>query len=160
MNIFYLDEDLKKCAEYHCDKHVVKMITEYNQLLSSVHWVNNSEAPYKLTHKNHPCSKWVQKSLSNYKYLVELNQYLCKEYTNRYCKIHKGEHILSILKSNLPNIKDEGFSDPPKCMPEEYKVEDTIESYRNYYRYDKIRFAKWKNKQPQWMKENLYENAN
>ena len=28
MNIFILDEDPKKAAEYHCDKHVVKMILE------------------------------------------------------------------------------------------------------------------------------------
>lgn len=35
MNIFYLDEDVDKCAEYHCDKHVVKQILEYSQLLSS-----------------------------------------------------------------------------------------------------------------------------
>jgi hypothetical protein len=32
MNIFYLDEDPKICAQYHCDKHVVKMIIEYAQL--------------------------------------------------------------------------------------------------------------------------------
>ena len=37
MNIFYLDENPKKCAKYHCDKHVVKMIIEYAQLLSTAH---------------------------------------------------------------------------------------------------------------------------
>ena len=25
MNLFYLDEDLDKCAEYHVDKHIVKI---------------------------------------------------------------------------------------------------------------------------------------
>jgi hypothetical protein len=39
MNIFYLDEDPKICAQYHCDKHVVKMIIEYAQLLSTAHRV-------------------------------------------------------------------------------------------------------------------------
>lgn len=39
MNIFYLDETPKLCAEMHCDKHVVKMITEYAQLMSSAHRV-------------------------------------------------------------------------------------------------------------------------
>jgi len=34
MNIFYLDSNPQKCAEYHCDKHVVKMILESAQLLS------------------------------------------------------------------------------------------------------------------------------
>jgi len=28
MNIFVLDYNPKKAAEYHCDKHVVKMILE------------------------------------------------------------------------------------------------------------------------------------
>lgn len=33
MNIFYLDKDIQKCVEYHCDKHVVKLIIEELQLL-------------------------------------------------------------------------------------------------------------------------------
>ena len=39
MNIFYLDHDVRKCAEMHNDKHVVKMILEYAQLLSTAHRV-------------------------------------------------------------------------------------------------------------------------
>jgi hypothetical protein len=46
MNIFFLDFDTEKCAKYHCDKHVVKMILETAQLLCGVHWVIGSEAPY------------------------------------------------------------------------------------------------------------------
>jgi hypothetical protein len=37
MNIFYLDSDPKKCAEYHVDKHCCKMLLEYSQLLSTAH---------------------------------------------------------------------------------------------------------------------------
>jgi len=37
MNIFILDEDIDKCAEYHVDKHVVKMILESAQLLCTAH---------------------------------------------------------------------------------------------------------------------------
>ena len=37
MNIFYLDYDPKTSAEMHIDKHVVKMILEYAQLLSTAH---------------------------------------------------------------------------------------------------------------------------
>ena len=39
MNIFYLDQDPRLCASYHCDKHVVKMIVEYAQLLCTTHRV-------------------------------------------------------------------------------------------------------------------------
>lgn len=37
MNIFYLSKDPELAAQYHCDKHVVKMIIEYAQLLSTAH---------------------------------------------------------------------------------------------------------------------------
>lgn len=37
MNLFYLDRDPYVAAEQHCDKHVVKMIIEYAQLLSTAH---------------------------------------------------------------------------------------------------------------------------
>jgi hypothetical protein len=48
---------------------------------------------------------------------------LCKEYTFRYGKIHKCEkdNIIQNLIKNPPNIDDLGFTDPPQCMPIQYK---------------------------------------
>jgi len=37
MNLFFLSRDPSICAQQHCDKHVVKMILEYAQLLSTAH---------------------------------------------------------------------------------------------------------------------------
>ena len=37
MNIFYLHKDPEISAKMHCDKHVVKMIIEYAQLMSTAH---------------------------------------------------------------------------------------------------------------------------
>jgi len=52
---------------------------------------------------------------------------------------------------NKPNIPDIGFTEPPKAMPEEYKVDDVIESYRNYYLGEKKTFSKWKKRSvPSW----------
>jgi hypothetical protein len=151
MNIFFLDLDTKKCAEYHCDKHVVKMILETAQLLCSTHWVIGSEAPYKLSHKNHPCSIWVRENLSNYLYLCDLGLELCKEYTYRYGKRHKSQDVIEWCLTNKPNISDTEFTEPPKAMPDEYKVNNIIESYRNYYIGAKKDFAKWKNRDvPEW----------
>ena len=65
MNIFVLDNDPFKAAEYQCDKHVVKMVLETAQLLCSAH----ETAPYKRTHYNHPCAIWTRSSLSNYMWL-------------------------------------------------------------------------------------------
>jgi hypothetical protein len=43
MNIFYLDKDPKKAAQYSCDKHVVKMILESAQMLCTAHRVQDGE---------------------------------------------------------------------------------------------------------------------
>ena len=60
MNLFLLDVDLKKCAQFHCNKHVVKMILELTQILYTCWWVsieNNdwitqtpNQKPYKKSH--------------------------------------------------------------------------------------------------------------
>ena len=73
MNIFILDEDPKKCAEYHNDKHVVKMILESAQLLCGVHHMVESglDVPYGLSHKNHPCSIWARECIENYVWLCD-----------------------------------------------------------------------------------------
>ena len=49
MNIFYLDFQTDKCAEYHCDKHVTKMIVEYAQLLSTAHRVLDGKEENRLS---------------------------------------------------------------------------------------------------------------
>jgi hypothetical protein len=158
MNIFFLDFDTKKCAQYHCDKHVVKMILETAQLLCGVHHVtahdtahDTAHVPYKLSHKNHPCSIWSRKSLSNYLYLCELGLELCNEYTYRYGRRHKSQEVIEWCIINKPNIVDIGYTEPPKTMPDEYKVDSVVESYRNYYIGAKKDFAKWKNRDiPEW----------
>ena len=165
MNIFVLDLDVKKCAEYHCDKHVVKMVLETAQLLCGVHHIanqvtdeysGNDQIPYKLSHKNHPCAIWARESLTNYLYLCELGLELCKEYTYRYGKRHKSQEVIEWCVINKPNICDKDFTDPPKAMPDEYKVKSVVESYRNYYMGAKSGFAVWKNREvPKWFKKEM-----
>ena len=158
MNIFFLDMDVKKCAEYHCDKHVVKMVLETAQLLCSAHHITDQvtdQIPYKLAHKNHPCSIWVRESLTNYLYLCELGLELCKEYTYRYEKRHKSQEVIEWCVTNKVKICDKGLTEPPKAMPDEYKVKDVVESYRNYYMGAKKSFATWKKREaPIWYLEN------
>lgn len=157
MNIFFLDWDVKKCAQYHCDKHVVKMILETAQLLCTAHHATTSpHTPrYRIVHKNHPCSIWTRQSLSNYLYLAELGLELCKEYTHRYGKKHKSSQVIEWALINKPNISDIGFTTPLLAMPDQYKVEDTIQSYRNYYMGEKYKFASWKGRNiPEWFHRN------
>lgn len=174
MNIFYLDSNVTKCAEYHNDKHVVKMILEYAQLLSTAHRVldgkeyidassgrkikrwrledTSLEAHlYKATHINHPSAVWVRQSNNNYNWLVCLFQSLLSEYTHRYGKIHSCDRLVYWLRKPPVNIPVGYKTQPTPAMPDEYKVPDSVQSYRNYYLGAKNNMAKWKNRPiPEW----------
>lgn len=152
MNIFVLDKDPKTCAVYHNDKHVVKMILETAQLLCGVHWVEGGEAPYKLSHKNHPSAIWTRECIENYIWLCDLGLELCNEYTYRYGKRHKSQDIIEWCLLNVPNIPEKGDITPfALAMPDECKVGDAVASYRVYYMVEKRSFAVWKNREtPEW----------
>lgn len=94
MNIFFLSRNIEENVRFRNNAHVVKMILEYTQLLSSVHHITHPdpssiESIYKLTHKNHPDAVWARSSSENYFYLYSLAVLLGEEYTHRYNKIHK-----------------------------------------------------------------------
>ena len=155
MNVFYLDKNPQSAAAMHCDKHVVKMILEYAQLLSTAHRVlDGDDAPenlYKIAHKNHPSTIWTRSSKQHYDWLFRLFRKLNIEYGIRYGKIHLSwEKLNRYLEFAPKNIKDNGWTDPPQCMPDHCKKPDTVEAYRNYYLVEKSYFATWKTKQPKW----------
>jgi hypothetical protein len=135
------------------------MILETAQLLCGVHHMTDQvtdQVPYKLSHKNHPCAIWSRESLSNYLYLCDLGLELCKEYTYRYGKRHKSQDVIEWCVTNKPNICDKEFTEPARAMPNEYKVDSVVESYRNYYIGEKSKIAVWKNREiPEWFKMEL-----
>jgi len=159
MNIFFLDNNPQKCAEYHNDKHVVKMILETAQLLCGVHHIieSNLEIPYKLSHKNHPCSIWARECIENYVWLCDLGIELCREYTHRYRKKHKSQQIIEWCMINIPKIQSSGnMTSPALAMPDERKIasrNSAVDSYREYYIKDKSHIASWtKRSKPFWYK--------
>jgi len=154
VNIFILDTNPKKCAEFHVDKHCVKMILETAQLLCGVHWVLGGEAPYKLSHKNHPCAIWTRECIENYIWLCDLGLELCEEYTYRYDKRHKSQDIIEWCLMNQPNLRYNGdITEFALAMPDECKVGNAVESYRAYYIAEKSGFAVWKKREvPEWFK--------
>ena len=149
MNIFYLDRDPVVAAKMHCDKHVVKMILESAQMLSTAHRVLDGDeyaderGLYKMAHKNHPSTIWVRTSTDNYMWLNRLFGALCKEYTYRYGKHHASERLLVPLAKAPNGLDFNGFTDPPQCMPELCKGEDTVLAYQNYYIIEKSNLLKW-----------------
>lgn len=155
MNIFYINEDPIIAAQELADDHIRKMQIESAQMCCTAHWETGNEAPYKRAHKNHPSTIWTRQSIQHYKWLVEHGLEICNEFTKRYGKRHKTQDVLEWCKANLPNLPDAGFIPPPQCMPEEYKMSDTIEAYKNFYIKDKIGVKKldWKklNNRPSWV---------
>lgn len=177
MNIFYLDKDPIKCAEMHLDKHVVKMILEYAQLLSTAHRVidgvisvgksksgrkktsyvlmdQRDSLLYAATHINHPSAVWVRQSEQNYRWLFTLFCKLMEEYTHRYGKTHACDRLTTYLGRPPKNIDmDKPFTEPTPAMPDTYKVtNDSIQSYKNYYLGDKQRMFSWKKREtPSWI---------
>jgi len=156
MNIFYLHPISKICALYHCDKHVVKMIVETAQLLSTAHHEHQHPVTYKPTHVNHPSAIWARSSRLHYLYLVDLGKALCTEYTKRYHKTHACEAMYyGELKDPPPSLTYSGWSNPPQCMPDEYKNDDTVTAYRQYYRHKQhVITMKWYQDSayaPDWM---------
>ena len=137
MNLFYLHPDPVEAARMQCDRHVVKMILETAQMLSTAHAELDGESPaYKPTHKNHPSTVWVRSSAAAYEWAFTHMLALGREYTKRYGKTHKTirEHgwVLSHLPKALRDCR-KPFEPPPQCMYDECKRDDTVQAYQVYY---------------------------
>ena len=130
MNIFVLDDDPFVAAQYHADIHVNKMILESAQMLSTV-----LSGPYKPTHANHPCTLWVGASRSNAAWVCMLAEGLNREAQQRYSKHtdHKSWTVIRDMIPLLDTLPDYGLTPFALAMPEEYKSDDAVNSYRAYY---------------------------
>lgn len=138
MNIFVLDTDIEKCAQALCDKHVVKMVLETAQLLSTAITKFDVTVPacaYKATHINHPCTKWAYESEANFNWLRTLGLAIGDEYRHRYGKVHKSTAVISAM----PHFDtDKSITKFAQAMPNEYKRMDAVRAYREYYTKDKL----------------------
>ena len=182
MNIFALSSVPEVAARWHCDKHVVKMILESAQMLSTAHRVLDGmeerrssvsgktmsrywELPddrenklYKAVHMKHPSTLWTMESHMNYKWHYQLFKCLCKEYSYRYGKVHVSEtKLLDILKDIPKNIKKSYMTPFALAMgsnPECMNYDDPIGSYQKFYQTKQKRFSMtWKNREtPHWFK--------
>jgi len=161
VNIFFLDRRPDTAAEMHCDKHCVKMILEYAQLLSSAHRVLDGDDAhpdlYKIAHKNHPSTIWTRSSVHNYMWLYVHMTALMNEYTYRYGKHHATERLLEPLSKPPSSIPMVDFIAPPQCMPDYCKGDDTVLAYQKYYIIEKSKIATWNKTRsaPKWWKDNI-----
>ena len=180
MNIFVLDTDPKKAAQYHCDKHVVKMMLESAQVLGSCVWNSNGVSnkklmkalpfetiekiwkdfprkhsdgktfPYGIGFMNHPCTKWTRESEANWNWLCSLALELTAEYERRYKKTSAMKAIIEWFIANSPSFTKKDLTPFPQAMPDNLRSTDAVHSYKMYYASYKPYFAKWKTGEPAW----------
>jgi hypothetical protein len=148
MNIFVLDYDPQKAAQYHHDKHVVKMVLESCQILSTAYSKHGEIGPYQPTHAQHPCVVWAAQTATNYRWLWKLGWALAEEYTYRYEKTHACQRILALLRCPPVNLRAQGHTRFPQCMPEQFIAGDTVVAYRSYYIGEKLSGSTWKKRGP------------
>lgn len=115
----------------------------------------------KSIHANHPVSVWLRSSLGNWEWTFSLATALHNEWKFRYghpvSRVHKSyEKILyaiEVAKIHSMTFSTKDMTPFALAMPEEYKTDDPVESYRNYYNKDphKVRLASWKHRStPEW----------
>ena len=180
MNLFILDNDPVKAAQLQCDKHVVKMIVESAQMLSTVHrmldgtmerrpsksgkmmvkyWVHPDSGMeanlYKAVHTGHPCTVWTMESSANYHWHLDHFEALLNEYEYRYKKHHSSGRLMRYLLSHPFNIPSGGFTPfklAMKSNPECMFPDDPVKSYRMFYETKQDRFKMaWTGRNiPEW----------
>jgi hypothetical protein len=181
MNIFILDYHPVVAAKLQCDKHIVKMVLESAQMLSTAHrildgteskirsksgkttvkhWIHPTldAVLYKAVHVGHPCTVWTMESDANYVWHYEHFIALCDEYTYRYGKVHKTDtklrKVLGAIPANIPRKALTPFKLAMGAAPECINPIDPVGSYRSFYQTKQERFkmAWTKRDVPSWFK--------
>lgn len=178
LNFFFTSRDSKKCARWHGDKHLHKMIVEHAQILSNVwHLIGDpTKVPdgiYKSgkSHAKHPIVVWACKSLAHYDKILDVSFHLADERRRRkFSPKHKTEDVLKILQKHKPAISNfelgDTWTDPPACVPDEYLVDahgtpiSVVTSYRLCIAGDKYHIInlRWepRTRNPPWLQKYQY----
>jgi len=152
MNIFVLSTNPVESAKLHPSKVLNKMALEGCQMLATVfseHYLDwgtlpkKDGTPYKPTHKNHPCVKWITESHSNIAWTIVHSMALALEHRDRYGKLPATYRTLQKAKELFERhtrykllhyqvLSDEHFV---RAMIEDIKTDSkitTVEAYRAY----------------------------
>jgi len=176
MNIFATSPCPIESAQALCDKHVVKMIVESAQILSTAlvtAWGFPSGGSirgvdlYRPTHAAHPCVVWahpcvvwVGKSWANMYWIARHGVALCTEYSARYStdkvfKRHKSLDlllaILGFIESDVGVSADSVLTPMALAMPDHFKRDDPHMAYKLYLR---AKYQTWADEghPPRWTK--------
>ena len=170
MNIFVTSSNPVDSAIVLPDKHIVKMPLETCQMLSIVcsdKWGHgygtlpkadgNPYATEKGAFRNHPCTKWANKTVANSRWLLAHGIALCEEYFNRYGKCHTCFKTLLAADEIIPYVKWDDHTPFVRAMPEEFKFDDSIDTLTAYKMYIaskpwvKDNYLRLPNRKPEWV---------
>ena len=147
MNIFATSQCPIQCAQEMTNVHIVKMILESAQLLSTAHFVlDGIQVGYKPTHKNHPCAIWCRETSDNYRWLYGHFKALLDEFTFRTGKLHKSGEQLYTLRFLPENITRNIPTPFALCMPEEFARLGLFDQTKAYQAYLNVKFAEWRSR--------------
>lgn len=183
MNIFVLNTHPVYAAQEQCDKHVVKMVLESGQMLSTAHRMldgtlynelsangrkvkryrlddDREQVLYKAVHFNHPCNVWTRECSANYKWHYAHFKALATEFYYRFGKEHQTWIDLGrVLEDPPDSIYNSERLTPFKLAmgvaPECINEKDPVGSYQSFYITKQQRFEmKWtKRMVPSWFKK-------
>ncbi|SEH15574.1 hypothetical protein SAMN04487967_2141 [Natronorubrum sediminis] len=157
MNVFWLDDDPRLAARYHCDQHVNKLLLEAAQVLCTAARENGYEADflYQSTHADHPVTIWARESRANWRQLREHAQALNEEFVERYEKDepHASWQVIERIDPSEIEFPSAEPTPKPQAMPDEYCCpDDPVSAYRAYYAGEKAEWAEWKyTEKPPWL---------
>ena len=146
MNIFILSEEREPLvhyaqqAQYHIDKHVVKMIAESVQMLVTVlaaqprhfkqldkvaSWSNIANnfpcKPLSAGMTKHPCTQWTASRIEHFNYLACLALQLCHEHQYRYPL--SAEHAyMPWLQALVSTLTVDFNLGPTAALPQQFAI--------------------------------------
>lgn len=215
MNIFILDQNPEIAALYHHDKHIGKMSTEMLQMMctniyimhglsskrkayADMEYLTNVLFPrfpesktreypfYLMSMPNHPCTKWLRESKTNFQWGLDLLKWIFFEFSFRYEKTRDSFDVFQWILDYYPydKIPDGEMTDfalaisnetlLPKINGKAVKrapLGEAVEIYKKYYIEEKLIYTdkrfpgkifknKWtKRKIPEWITEEDFQNA-
>lgn len=144
MNIFIIEHRNNDTIEQWCDRiaksyadqHVNKIITEIRQMVQAIA-VNDLEKDIGQTvaHLNHPVTRWMAASRSNWYFAIQLAYLLDKEAKRRYSRVKEHGAITTMTPwirfgDDLP---DNGLTPFAIATPKRYKALEAVKAYQTYY---------------------------
>jgi len=166
MNIFVLHEDPVVAAKMLDDTRLGKMLIESGQMLTASLYrhgwtpdrlkrrgvVTSKGEAWRLTHANHPCTLWAGDSRHNFVWLADHAEAIAEEWYMRRGK----HHACAIAVRNMRHLRfaipdsHTGITPWPLAMPDDFKSDDAVASYRAYYASKPRLSWGWTDNRPEW----------